>query len=156
MSTVTPNDSNTLVTVKIEGQEIKLAAAIANNDDLLRRVLAPVYPGAANSTITRTADGKSVDVIKKAGTKGGGASTDIVISMLDAAPEAAGNPVVELYRQYVGIDMTTMSAEQLTAFTTEAQEALEQGESDEHELTTITARLDKRSPIPAPFVVVGF
>ena len=42
MSTVTPNDSNTLVTVKIEGQEIKLAAAIANNDDLLRRVLAPV------------------------------------------------------------------------------------------------------------------
>jgi hypothetical protein len=97
-----------------------------------------------------------VDVIKKAGTKGGGASTDIVISMLDAALEAAGNPVVELYRQYVGIDMTTMSAEQLTAFTTEAQEALEQGESDEHELTTITARLDKRFPIPAPFVVVGF
>jgi len=93
--TNTSIDSSTLVTVKIEGQEIKLAAAIANNDDLLRRVLAPVYPGAANSTITRSADGKTVDVIKKAGTKGGGASTDIVISMLDAAPEAAGNPVIE-------------------------------------------------------------
>jgi len=68
--TNTSIDSSTLVTVKIEGQEIKLAAAIANNDDLLRRVLAPVYPGAANSTITRSADGKTVDVIKKAGTKG--------------------------------------------------------------------------------------
>jgi len=52
--------------------------------------------------------------------------------------------------------MATMPADQLTAFTAKAQEALEQGESDERELTTITARLAKRSPIPARFVVVGF
>lgn len=58
--------------IKIEGQEIELEAALAENDQMLKTVLQPYYSSVENATITRDVkEGKlTVTIVKKAQHKG--------------------------------------------------------------------------------------
>jgi hypothetical protein len=56
------------VNVHIDGQTIQLPEEVAKDDELIRKALAPFYPGAATATIERSS-GK-ITVIKRAGPKG--------------------------------------------------------------------------------------
>lgn len=61
-----------LYNVSIEGQTIQLPEAIATDDAKVRQALAPYFPGAAESLITRKTEGETttISVVKKAGSKG--------------------------------------------------------------------------------------
>lgn len=59
-------------TIKIEGQEFELEAALAQDDKLLKTVLQPLYSSIENANITREIkDGKlTVTIVKRAQHKG--------------------------------------------------------------------------------------
>ena len=59
-------------TIKIEGQEFELEAALAQDDKLLKTVLQPLYSSIENAAITREIkDGKlTVTIVKRAQHKG--------------------------------------------------------------------------------------
>ena len=58
--------------IKIEGQELELEAALAQDDKMLKAVLQPYYSSVENATITRDVkEGKlTVTIVKKAQHKG--------------------------------------------------------------------------------------
>lgn len=58
--------------IKIEGQELELEAALAQDDKMLKAVLQPYYSSVENATITRDVkEGKlTVAIVKKAQHKG--------------------------------------------------------------------------------------
>lgn len=58
--------------IKIEGQELELEAALAQDDKILKAVLQPYYSSVENATITRDVkEGKlTVTIVKKAQHKG--------------------------------------------------------------------------------------
>lgn len=58
--------------IKIEGQEIELEAALAEDDKMLKAVLQPYYSSVENASITRDVkEGKlTVTIVKKAQHKG--------------------------------------------------------------------------------------
>jgi hypothetical protein len=88
--------------VKIEGQTLELDDEIAQDDDLLRAALQPSWPDAKTAQFTRTKNGDTltVQVTKKAGTKGNlidalltakeGVNPAIAMSRRIAAMQAAG------------------------------------------------------------------
>lgn len=59
-------------TIKIEGQEFELDAALAQDDKTLKTVLQPHFASIENANITREVkDGKlTVTIVKRAGAKG--------------------------------------------------------------------------------------
>lgn len=59
-------------TIKIEGQEFELEAALAQDDKMLKTVLQPLYSSIENANITREIkDGKlTVTIVKRAQHKG--------------------------------------------------------------------------------------
>lgn len=59
--------------IKIEGQEVELETALAEDDKLLRAVLQPHYSSIENANITREIkDGRlTVTIVKRAQHKGG-------------------------------------------------------------------------------------
>lgn len=61
-----------MATIKIEGQEFELEAALAQDDKMLKTILQPHYSSVDNANITReTKDGKlTVTIVKKAQHKG--------------------------------------------------------------------------------------
>jgi hypothetical protein len=63
-----------MATIKIEGQEFELEAALAQDDKMLKTILQPHYSSVDNANITReTKDGKlTVTIVKKAQHKGSG------------------------------------------------------------------------------------
>lgn len=70
-------EAETIVTertavIKIEGQELELEAALAQDDKMLKAVLQPYYSSVENATITRDVkEGKlTVTIVKKAQHKG--------------------------------------------------------------------------------------
>ncbi len=58
--------------IKIEGQELELEAALAQDDKMLKAVLQPYYSSVENASITRDVkEGKlTVTIVKKAQHKG--------------------------------------------------------------------------------------
>ncbi|MFN6474028.1 MAG: hypothetical protein RMY36_030735 [Nostoc sp. SerVER01] len=79
--------------IKIDGQDITIDDAIAQNDEDLKKVIVPFYPQLANAEIKRetTAQGLVVRMIKQAGLKG----SDAVIESLKNAPSEF-NPAIDL------------------------------------------------------------
>ena len=65
-----------MATIKLEGQEIQLPDAIAQNDEQLKQALTPFYPEMANADIRRETNSKTgqltVSLVKRAGPKGAG------------------------------------------------------------------------------------
>ena len=76
-----PIDTTESVNVLIEGQTILLPKNIAANDETLKRALAPFYPGVSNSTIKRDEKTGKIEIIKRAGTKGGLYSRKVTITL---------------------------------------------------------------------------
>jgi hypothetical protein len=71
--TIQPNAAGEIrATIKIEGQEFELEAALAEDDKLLKTVLRPHFSAIENADIKReTKDGKLVvSVVKRAQHKG--------------------------------------------------------------------------------------
>lgn len=64
--------TNSQATIKIEGQEFELEAALAQDDKLLKTVLQPHFASIENANITRDVkEGKlSVSIVKRAQHKG--------------------------------------------------------------------------------------
>jgi len=79
------------ILVEIEGQQIDVEAAIAQDDNLLRQLFRPYYPDVANARIDRK-EGEIIKVIKVAGPKG----LSPLEILLDA-PEAV-NPAIQMCR----------------------------------------------------------
>lgn len=67
-----PTVTNSQATIKIEGQEFELEAALAQDDKMLKTVLQPLYSSIENANITREVkNGKlSVSIVKRAQHKG--------------------------------------------------------------------------------------
>lgn len=62
-------------TIKIEGITFQMPEEVAASDDLVRRALAPYYPGAVTADLRRSANPQDeqetfIEVVKRAGTKG--------------------------------------------------------------------------------------
>lgn len=64
--------TNPQATIKIEGQEFELEAALAQDDKMLKTILQPLYSSIENANITREIkDGKLiVTIVKRAQHKG--------------------------------------------------------------------------------------
>ena len=64
--------TNPQATIKIEGQEFELEAALAQEDKMLKTILQPLYSSIENANITREVkDGKlTVSIVKRAQHKG--------------------------------------------------------------------------------------
>lgn len=139
--------------IMIEGQEIPVPEEIGASDENVKKALAPFFPDAANAMITRTEkDGVvTVNVIKKAGTKGANSPLEILVSI----PESK-NPAVELYEQLQTIFPEGMSAEGLVAFNDEIERTIQDGEKQGAAIEAAKKRLQAALPAPAPAVVVGF
>lgn len=71
-TTVTEIVTERTAIIKIEGQELELEAALAQDDKMLKAVLQPYYSSVENASITRDVkEGKlTVTIVKKAQHKG--------------------------------------------------------------------------------------
>lgn len=71
-NTESPIVTNSQATIKIEGQEFELEAALAQDDKLLKTVLQPHFASIENANITRDVkEGKlTVSIVKRAQHKG--------------------------------------------------------------------------------------
>lgn len=141
--------------LKIEGQEIPVEAEIGEHDDIIRALLAPMYPDAANSLITRVKQGDDttiVNIAKRAGTKG----LD-PITPLDHLIGCAGgmNPAIEMHRKIQALD-GSLDIEEALLLDEQIATAIEEGERQATAVNFAVQRLMNSRPIPAPVVIVGF
>jgi hypothetical protein len=137
--------------ILIEGQTIPVPEEIGANDETVKKALSQCFPDAANAMITRTEkDGVIiVNVIKKAGTKGGA---------LDAllACEERKNPAIALHEELRREYPRGMTAEALLEMNERIESALQDGRAQEQQIDTALTRLMKAQPVPAVAVVMGF
>jgi len=139
-----------MATIKIEGQEIPLADDIANDDEKLRRVLAPFYPETANASFGReTKDGNLVvTVTKRAGRLG----LNPLAALLDA-PRSL-NPAVALYQRIN--DAGNLTPEMIAALGEEIEIACEAGSEEIGAVDKAKERLIKARPHASIGVPMGF
>lgn len=136
--------------VKIEGQEIPIPLDIAHDDALVKRALAPFFPGAANSKINRTEkdDTLYVDVVKVAGSKGASPLSKLM------KRKGGKNPVVEVYEDLR--DRKFESPEEMTAMNARIERALKDGEEQYKIFASSLEYLSSTEPDPGPVVPLGF
>jgi len=139
-----------MATIKIEGQEIPLADDIANDDEKLRRVLAPFYPETANATFGReTKDGNLVvTVTKRAGRLGLNP-----LAALQAAPRSI-NPAVELYQQLSQDE--NLTPEKIAALSDTIQIACQIGYEEIEAVGKAYKRLTEARPRSSASLPMGF
>lgn len=141
----------TTYVIHIEGQQIPVDAAIGASDDLVRKALAPVYPQAANAAITRVEkdDTVTIQVVKRAGTKGGDPA-----EYLEAC--AGGmNPAVALMQELRKTD-EALQLGRLLALDQQIERAIREGREQAAKLEAAAKRLDAARPAAAPEVPWGF
>lgn len=145
--------------ISIEGQTIAVPEEIGSDDEKVRAVLAPYFPGAANSLISRTEKDETVtvSVVKKAGSKGvSWNSNEAGIGYLSTCPSRQ-NPAIELYHEIEkagGIE--SMDPDELLAFDARIAQAIKDGEAQAEMVKHAQARLDAAVPQPSQAVVTGF
>jgi len=143
-------------TIKVEGQEIAVPENIGENDELLTRALAPVYPGIANAQIKRILDKEDdqhtiVEVIKRAGTKGNSSP----LSRLTACGGGM-NPAIAFYMTHEALTLMGKSPDEIDEFQEQITAACEQGQMQGNMVGAALGRLQTASPIPDCLVPVGF
>jgi hypothetical protein len=140
--------------ISIEGQMIPVPEEIGADDEKVKKSLTPYWPDAANALITRTEkDGViTVNVIKKAGTKGG---APVPIQRLLAC-EQRKNPAIALYEELGQEHPDGMTAEDALEMNARIERAIEAGLAENRRLEEALRRLEQAQPIPAPEVVMGF
>ena len=138
--------------IKIEGQEIPVPEEIGTNDDAVKKALAPFFPDAANALITRTKkdDVTTINVVKKAGSKG--AALDYLIGCVGGK-----NPAIEMVETIEKMDLDALvDVEQLLALDKQIAEAVKEGERQNGLMANALKRLEKSRAIPAPAIPMGF
>lgn len=129
-----------MVKIQIEGQILDLPPDIAVNDDAIRRVLAPVFPQVANATLVRTdgPDGVTlIKVTKRAGSKG---SYETILEHLKDSPRHV-NPIFPLYQRLHKNDTRFVSAEEFFSIQGQLDQAIQSGEDELRDTTSLLARL---------------
>lgn len=143
--------------IKIEGQEIPVGPEIGASDDTVRAALAGFFPEAANAMITRTEkDGVvSINVVKRAGTKGASGEVFDPLARLLACPGGM-NPAVELYRSIAGIPLADLDPEELLKLNSRIECAIETGQAQLDRIAASRSRLQNARPVPSPVLPQGF
>ncbi len=141
--------------ILIEGQTIPVDEAIGKDDEMVRRVLAPYYPDAANAMITRTTkdDVVTVNVVKRAGTKGKPGTGQSPLQKL-ARVKGGRNTAVALYLELR--EIPDPDPEALLAMDRRIEAAIQAGAEEGQAVEKARKRLDDARPQPAKAIVVGF
>jgi|SRR5262245_22640301 len=145
--------------IKIEGQTINGASVgitdeIANDDDLLKAVLAPTWPDVRTATFKREGgkDGKElvVTVQKKAGTKGA------LIERLFDAPDGV-NPALEMSRRITAMARAgQFDPARVEELITDVGAAADLGERDLDAAKAALLSLQKAGAVASKEVPFGF
>lgn len=139
--------------ISIEGQTIPVPEEIGKDDAAVKKALAPFYPQVANAMITRTTkdDTITVNVVKKAGTKGG-------YSVFDALARcpSSQNPAIELYRQLSNLPDDDLDPQKLLELDARIEQAIQEGEAEAEQVSKALERLRKARAVPSSLVVEGF
>jgi len=140
--------------IVIEGQTIPIPEEIGKDDEIVRKTLAPFYPDAANAMITRTEkdDVTTVNVVKRAGTKGNYAKA------LGSLQNCQGgeNPAIALYREFQVDVWEELGPEELLALDGRIETALVEGAEQAAAVDNAKKRLAETRPVAAPAIVLGF
>lgn len=139
--------------ISIEGQTIPVPEEIGKDDEAVKKALAPFYPQVANAMITRTTkdDTITVNVVKKAGTKGGYSVFDALVSC-----PSGQNPAIELYRQLSNLPDSELDPQKLLELDARLEQAIQQGEAEADQVSRALDRLRKAQAVSASLVVEGF
>ena len=154
----------TTYVVMIEGQSIPVPEEVGVDDSLVRAALAPFFPDVANALITRKTTGETVtvNVVKKAGSKGGNPHPqpffqrkkgEAFVEALREAPSGQ-NPAVALYMEVMSFGK--LDPVELLRMEGRIQKALESGLAQGEQVQAALALLRKAQAQPAAIVPVGF
>lgn len=137
--------------MEIEGQVIEIPLGIARDDELLRRSLAPLFPGAANAKFERKEENDllTVKVIKQFGTKGS------PLDNLIAVPESF-NSAIQAYKNFLKIRKKKLSAEDLMAIDKEIEDAIFEGAGEKNMMKSTKKFMEFAPSVPAKIVPPGF
>jgi len=144
------NDEKKIKVLTGEGQETFVPEAIANDDTLLKRLLASFY-GTDNFRIERKEENGEaiVRVVKMAGAKGNS------VFHLKTCP-GGENPVQALYRELAQVDLTQMAPEEIPILNRRVEEALTAGTEQYRHMQSARTRLARARSFPAPILIAGF
>jgi hypothetical protein len=138
--------------VKIEGQTLEFDDEIAQDDDLLRAALQPNWPDAKTAQFTRTKHGDTltVQVTKKAGTKGN------LIDALLTAKEGV-NPAIAMSRRIAEMQRVgEIDPVQIVKMIPEIGAAADLAERDVQAAAAARADLEKAPPVVGGSIPMGF
>ncbi len=146
-------------TIKIEGQEFEIEAALAQDDKLLKTILQPHFASVENANITREVrDGKlSVAIVKKAQHKGAdGAGNTLLYAkpfeILCELPEQI-NPAIILAEEMMRKRFTSvLDFEEIEL----AEQTLEFSRNEIQRVETQFAALAKTPAAPSLIIPSGF
>jgi hypothetical protein len=150
--------------IKIEGQEINVGKEIGGLDDnALRRALTPMFPGAANSRITRAAkDGvTTIEIIKVAGSKGAGRKNRKDKNGGGFAGlcscKSRRNPMIELFLSLNTEDLNNLDPAQLIGFSGDVEKVIEEGRRQLNQVVAAHTRLTNTTAKDGKaFIPLGF
>jgi hypothetical protein len=143
-------------TIQVDGQELSVPENIGEDDDLLTRALAPVYPAIANAQIKRTIAQDDdqhtiVQIIKRAGTKGNSTPLEQL-----AAHPGSMNPAIQFYIDRPDFRMTRKTPGEIEDMQAKIEEVCEEGDIQGKLMAAALGRLRNATPIPGDVVPVGF
>ena len=143
--------------IAIEGQQIPIPEEIGKDDAAVKRALAPFFPDAANAMITRTTKGEvtTVNVVKKAGSKGGRSTFGSTLDSLDQCIQHQ-NPAVELYNELQLLDKAELTPELMLEYDASLQGAIDAGLEQAEQVKQTIERLLRSPAVPARGVPFGF
>lgn len=145
-------------TIQVDGQELSVPENIGEDDDLLTRALAPVYPAIANAQIKRTIAQDDdqhtiVQIIKRAGTKGNSTPLDQL-----AIHPGSMNPAIQFYIEKPDFinQMSEKTPGKIENMQAKIEAVCEEGDRQGKLLAAALGRLRNATPIPGDVVPVGF
>ncbi|MBA5865377.1 MAG: hypothetical protein GDA67_01625 [Nitrospira sp. CR1.3] len=145
-----------MITLQIEGQTLELPPDVAVSDDAIRRVIAPLFPQAANATIQRATDGNGVTTIKltkQAGTKGTYAT--ILDRLKRSKPHV--NPAFMLYQQlHAASALERYKPEEILTLQQRVKQAISVGEQELQATHDFLKRLQAAPGHASSIPPVGF
>ena len=147
------NDEKKVKIVNGEGQETFVPESIASDDATLKRLLASFY-GTDNFRLDRKQENGEtvVHVVKMAGAKG--YATSPVILLKSCASRE--NPVVALYRDLAGVDITDLTPDEICQMQKRVEETLAIGQELYRRMEAARTRLARSSSFPSPIPIPGF
>ena len=136
-----------------EGQETFVPESIANDDAMLKRLLASFYGTDYFRLERKEENGDTVvHVIKMAGTIG---VASLPLAVLLDCP-GGENPVVALYRELAEVDAAGLSPEEVCRMQKRVEQALETGQELYRRMSASQTRLSRAKSFPSPIPITGF